>query len=424
MEIIRKLNEAAQAGNIDFLLQQLRSDPLILKTTAISPFPGSNPLEIACLAGHTAFVKEFLKHDNELVRQLNYDGLSPLHTAAAIGNLEIVREILKVDLGLCLLRGRERKIPLHTATVKGKVSVVRELLLACADSVEAMTSRGETALHLAVKYYQFDVLSDLMEHVKRFGKVEVISKKDEEGNTILHLAAAKKQHEVFNLVLGEMPAESISKIEVNSLNKMGAGGLRASEITIPHLNNQNHLIHVGSNHQRTFTSPREITLKFFQYDVQRDSPSNVRNVLLLIATLITTTTFQAGLSPPTFQSRADQIPGTTKSDLSEGIGVSIDLVYGELMFICFMYCNTIAFFLSLRMINVLIKGFPLIVPLRLSIVLLGFTYMASTPCRLLNIPMAWAVGVVLSGVGCAFVIGRRVFLARSCLYSSHDMTGS
>ncbi|PIN18740.1 26S proteasome regulatory complex, subunit PSMD10 [Handroanthus impetiginosus] len=371
MEIISKLNEAAKEGNIELLLQQLRSNPLILKTAAISSIPE-----------HTAFVKEFLKHDDEFVRQLNYDGLSRLHIAAAIGNVEIVKEILKGDLGLCLLKGRETKIPLRLAIVKGKVVVVRELLLARLDSVETVTSRGETALHLAVRNYQFDVLCDLMEHVKRFGKVEVINKKDERGNTILHLAAAKKQHEVIDLMLKGMPTEIISSIEVNSLNKIGytaldlllltpseagdreteeiirgAGGLRATEITIPQLNDQNQLIH-ESNHQPLLTPPRETTLKLFQYDAQRDSPSNVSNVLLLIVTLITTTTFQAGLSPPTFQnSVADQPSATTKPDHRRS---NIDLLSGELLFF-FMYCNAIAFFLSIRMINTLIKGFPLIV---------------------------------------------------------------
>ncbi|KAG5231284.1 protein ACCELERATED CELL DEATH [Salix suchowensis] len=38
--------------------------------------------------------------------------------------------------------------------------------------------------------------------------------------------------------------------------------------------------------------------KRFQYDKERDSPSDARNVLLVIATLIAAVTFQAGVNPP------------------------------------------------------------------------------------------------------------------------------
>ena len=38
--------------------------------------------------------------------------------------------------------------------------------------------------------------------------------------------------------------------------------------------------------------------KSFQYDKQRDSPTDARNVLLVVAALITAVTFQAGVNPP------------------------------------------------------------------------------------------------------------------------------
>ena len=38
--------------------------------------------------------------------------------------------------------------------------------------------------------------------------------------------------------------------------------------------------------------------KSFQYDKEKDSPSDTRNVLLIVAALITAVTFQAGVNPP------------------------------------------------------------------------------------------------------------------------------
>ncbi|XP_048440073.1 uncharacterized protein LOC125477161 [Pyrus x bretschneideri] len=39
-------------------------------------------------------------------------------------------------------------------------------------------------------------------------------------------------------------------------------------------------------------------LKHFQYNPERDSETDVRNVLLVVAALITAATFTAGLNPP------------------------------------------------------------------------------------------------------------------------------
>ncbi|XWS35585.1 hypothetical protein CRYUN_Cryun20dG0009800 [Craigia yunnanensis] len=38
--------------------------------------------------------------------------------------------------------------------------------------------------------------------------------------------------------------------------------------------------------------------KHFQYEVGRDKPSDVRNVMLVVATVIAAVTFQAGVNPP------------------------------------------------------------------------------------------------------------------------------
>ncbi|KAL0380027.1 UNVERIFIED_CONTAM: hypothetical protein Sangu_0067000 [Sesamum angustifolium] len=193
-----RLFEAAQTGNAELLLDAIRSDPLILRKAAISSTAGDSALHIACLAGHIYFMHEFLKHVREFTRELNQDGLSPIHIAAATGNIEILQELLKVDIGLCFIRGKERRIPLHYASMKGHVDVVKESVLAGVGSIEMVTSRGETALHLAVKNNKFDVLKDLIEHIESSNNLgDVLNKKDEQGNTILHLAAVKKQHEVI-----------------------------------------------------------------------------------------------------------------------------------------------------------------------------------------------------------------------------------
>lgn len=131
----------------------------------------------------------------EFTKELNQDGFSPMHLASANGHLEIVRELLKVDRRLCRLEGREKKNPLHYAATRGKVDVVSEMLLACPECVEDMTVQKETALHLAVKNSQHEAVKVLLTWVREMKREDILNLKDEQGNTILHLATWKKQRQ-------------------------------------------------------------------------------------------------------------------------------------------------------------------------------------------------------------------------------------
>jgi ankyrin repeat protein len=192
----RRLLQAAQTGNVQHLHQLLIESPHILHSVALaSP---ENPLHVASIAGHVEFAKEILRSKPEFARELNQDGLSPMHMASANGHLEIFRELLKVDGSLCRLEGREKKTPLHYAAAKGRVDVIAEMLLACPECVEDVTVHGETALHLAVKHSQFEAVKALVEWVGEMKK-NIVNFKDERGNTILHIAAWKKQRQVSTL---------------------------------------------------------------------------------------------------------------------------------------------------------------------------------------------------------------------------------
>ncbi|KAA8515829.1 hypothetical protein F0562_018560 [Nyssa sinensis] len=219
--------------------------------------------------------------------------------------------------------GRERRLPLHYAAIKGRIHVIKELLSASADSGEEATSQGETALHLAVKNNQLEVLRVLVEHLKQFNKEYILNNKDEHGNTILHLAISTKQHEVVGFLLDE---HNLTKglVDVYSLNKRGltaldvllivqsesgdreigeilqqAGAMAQAtavdEIQLVTTNNP-------SDHDEAVTEQRQHESvqwpDYFKYNKIRDSPSEVRNCLLVIAALIATATYQAVLSPP------------------------------------------------------------------------------------------------------------------------------
>ncbi|KDP22491.1 hypothetical protein JCGZ_26322 [Jatropha curcas] len=188
---------AAQTGNTDYLHQLLVENPLILNNIAL--FSSENPLHIASTAGHVDFVKEILRLKPEFAEEINQYGFSPMHMAAANGHVEIVRELVKVDRGLCRLEGKDEKTPLHCAAIKGRTDIISVILLSCPDSVEDVTVQGETALHLAVKSSQFQAVKVLVDWIREMNREDILSPKDELGNTVLHIAAWKKQRQAsFN----------------------------------------------------------------------------------------------------------------------------------------------------------------------------------------------------------------------------------
>lgn len=80
--------------------------------------------------------------------------------------------------------------------MKGRVDIVKELVCACPQSVKEVTICGETVLHVAVKSNQAEAVKVLLEEIKKLDMMEIVNWKDKDGNTIMHLATLRKQHEV------------------------------------------------------------------------------------------------------------------------------------------------------------------------------------------------------------------------------------
>lgn len=130
------------------------------------------------------------------VFDLDKDGFSPLHAAAAAGQVEAVRAILGIDTKLSRLKGRDGNTPLHVATMRGKIDVIREIISSCVDCVEDETVQGQTALHLAVLHQEIGAVIAIVELITETNRIEVLNKKDEQGNTALHLATWRKNRQV------------------------------------------------------------------------------------------------------------------------------------------------------------------------------------------------------------------------------------
>eukprot|EP00261_Vitis_vinifera_P033543 XP_019074786.1 PREDICTED: ankyrin-3-like isoform X4 [Vitis vinifera] len=308
------LYEAAAQGSVTSLYELLLKDPLIIDRVMLNYT--ETPLHIAALLGHADFAKEILLQKPELAAELDYRRSSPLHLAAAKGYIEIVKELLFVNPEMCLACDRDGRNPVHLAAMRGHVHVLKELVQAKPHATWAALPRGETILHLCVKHNQLEALKLLVETADAH---EIMSAKDDNGFTILHLAVADKQLETINYLL------SSTSIEVNAVNLNGCTAsdiLAQSRRDVQDMEISELLRHVGaakaknisfsayefgSSRTRGMSSdaddqnrvPCPIGKNCNEFNKKKDDwLDKQQSALMVVASLIATMAFQAGVSPP------------------------------------------------------------------------------------------------------------------------------
>ncbi|KAL5724049.1 hypothetical protein ACHQM5_007359 [Ranunculus cassubicifolius] len=364
----RRLFEASLTGNVSDLHQLLREDPLTLHVVSLSS--AETPLHIAAMAGHLDFVKEVIRLKPEFIEELNQDGFSPLHIASANGYVEIVREILSTNhTGGLMITSREKKTALHYAAMKGRIDVIHELLSNCAETVEVVTIQGETAIHVAVKNNQFEAFEFMLQKLKGLGKedqrsvVELLLVGDILSVGTIELNAMNKSGLTALDLLLVFPCEA-GDSEIEGILQ-GAGAKRAQDLNQvdpqPSLSN--------SPTSESSHSPFGLLVDYFKFKRDRDSPSDARTSLLVIAVLIAAATFQAGYSPP----------GGVWQDNGTGItphsaGKSILSTTNKVSYGLYVYFNSFGFYTCLFSIQVLTINFPLRLELQMCMVAMAFTY--------------------------------------------------
>ncbi|XP_062099790.1 ankyrin repeat-containing protein BDA1-like [Humulus lupulus] len=156
----------------------------------------------------------------------NNEGFQPLDIASGLGHVEIVKELLLVwntttssRSEICRLKGRDGRTSIHYAVVHDKIDVMNEVISFSAEFVKDLTDFEETTLHLAVKYYRFEVFKKLVEWLEKLGLEEIVNWVDRDGNTILHLAVSRKQHGIVEFLLNNN--NIFSTLKLNERNSKG-----------------------------------------------------------------------------------------------------------------------------------------------------------------------------------------------------------
>lgn len=353
-----EIYEAAVRGNVHSLRQLLGQDELLLDRIMIGNHT-ETPLHIAAMLGHLEFVEEVLARKAELAKERDSQRSTPLHLAAAKGYLNIVTNLLRVNPEICFVRDKYERNPLHVAAMKGHVDVLEFLVRASPDAAHSVIEHGQTILHLCVKHNRVEALKLLMDIL---GDNQFINLRDEDGNTILHLAALDRQTKtiVFLLQKGVNPNITNSRgLTALSLLAQGESTGRTLEI-------KNSLPRTLENHEpskrlvyenNTVTTLHSPIGEEDKREQKRKWQTSMHKTLMVVATLLATMAFQTSITPPGGLWQEDS--KGEKGVKAHTAGESIMADKYPLAYNFFVICNTVSFIASLSIIMLLVSGLPL-----------------------------------------------------------------
>ncbi|KAG5400187.1 hypothetical protein IGI04_014794 [Brassica rapa subsp. trilocularis] len=366
--IYDKLKKTAQEGDIIRLYELIAEDPNILCHFDKVPFC-EIPLHIASEKGHTHFAMELMILKPSLASKLN------------VSAEWRARGLVSIDNSLVSIKGRGGITPLHHVARTGDAELLSELLFTCPSSIEDLTIKCETAVHIAVKNQQMMAFK-VMKLLRRIVKVKA---KNLDGKTAMDILQTHQSpcfpeaRKLFYSIKERLLCRSTTTL---------AGYLSKNLSFIEKRNNLLGLSNLSLTRERSVHS------------------SDHRDAILVVAILIVTATYQAGLSPPGGfrQDNSDHhLPGEMIMDWRNAL--------------FFMVLNGFAFILSLYVIIVLIVGLPLWKLIYGSVAGISIAMLASyatifprsedISVTLFTLALPLMIGIMLFATFMAFIVDKR-----------------
>ncbi|KAK8514883.1 hypothetical protein V6N13_121832 [Hibiscus sabdariffa] len=293
------LRAAAHAGNVSELYTLIQRDGNVLRRFDEEEFI-ETPLHVAAAKGCIGFAMEIVSLKPTFARKLNKQGLSPIHLAVQKGHTEMAVRLLEIDSNLARVRGKN-------------------------------------ALRKKECYR------------------ETVNRKDEDGNTALHLAARNDQLEMVKLLLN-------CKADRQAQNLDGSTPLKLAE---HHNSSESTTVLRGFSIPLVSNFSDRVDKQIIKYvrkasslifhDMENISEQD-RNALLVILGLLLTATYQTSLSPPGGVWQGDSSSKRIGQRESPGsIGTAVMDEYYFLLFYSLTYVvSIVTYFLTLA----LLKPFP------------------------------------------------------------------
>ncbi|KAL0393586.1 UNVERIFIED_CONTAM: Ankyrin repeat-containing protein BDA1 [Sesamum latifolium] len=379
-----EMMQCAETGDIMGLYSSISNDPQVLQDMDNIQFLNT-PLHEAAGRGHTTFAVEIMNLMPSLGKKLNPQGLTPLHLALDRNRKDTAEALVRADPQLVRIKGKEGLTPLLLAaklvSSTDDLDVLVSFLQHCPDSIYDLNSRFQTALYVALEHGNCNAFTLLLNWVVRKARDRVLEWKDERQNTLLHLAvrhdgALEGVKKLVKLIKvskrnsdGKTPLDIAQELGSEKMVKvlMEAGAQTATQL--PKKQTLTQYFHSP-------VTPYEDLLRR-EYFMHKELTVDMRSVILVVAVLIATATYQVVLQPPggVYQGEADDSPTAARSrrslERSQVHQVGRMVMSSPL----FMPANTVAFTASIVIIIFMLPGRPYTVVLQTCLIFLVYSYL-------------------------------------------------
>ncbi|KAF8031682.1 hypothetical protein BT93_D0793 [Corymbia citriodora subsp. variegata] len=407
-----RLHLAMEHDDVDELHNLIVEEPELLDRISKQPFPNT-PLHIAAAAEKINVAMELAILKPSFARKLNLEGYSPMHLALQYEQYHIVRALMTTNPRLIRVRGRGGITPLHFVAQRKiddekenekLMELLTEFLVACKSSIEDLTNQYETAVHVAIKNHNLEAF-----------EMEILNWKDKDGNTVLHIAASENQPKIIKLLIPRMDIDA-KNFQNETALEIFQGNSSGDE-------------DLAKRFRRSWLE-RQVFRKISLSEFLRKEPTcfeqlntfmalqnqYARDIILIVATLVATATYQAALTPPGgyWQDNSLNAPANSIAVTANSSGIAVEkphqagnIILAGLKLYKFTALNCLVFFISI--ITIWITSIPQL-PHTLAVYLLMLFLSDSYICNLAfaipkstEVPVSIVLGFYLSSVAVGFL---------------------
>ncbi|KAG7997742.1 hypothetical protein I3843_01G225200 [Carya illinoinensis] len=378
------IHVAASRGHMDIVREILNAYPNFAQQIDEN---GNLPLHYSCIHGHREITWMLLMRDKNLALQYNINGYTPPHMASMNGKVSVLEELVLMAPESLHCATIEGETVFHLAVRYGQYHALAFMAHACnaTNLIHHQDQYGSTILHHAVSGGRHQIAEYLINETevqinarngKGFTALDILDQAKDStenrhleamfvkagGRRSIELLCPSPEAEKTNVRIGNELEMSIMNEMVSYESKssppfsQGTSSRTSSPqdqagATFDHetykrgsLFPTNMRQHKQNRHQEN-VGERHTSYRHKQHAIYMEALQNARNTIILVAILIATVTFAAGINPPGGSYQQGEMKGKS-------------MLGGTLAFKVFEISNNIALFASLSIVIGLVSIIP------------------------------------------------------------------